>query len=107
MYLDGLTAVINAEELTAARKQTAEVSEKLMNLIAQEVRRFESAPAMSAMDTVARVAVQHQKADALARLAAALKDAAQARIASLDDEERQRLQDGQPLEVRLVMTPPD
>ena len=80
---------------------------KLMSLIAREVKRFESVPHtnLATMGVEVRVAVQHAKADTLSKLAAALKDAAQARIAALDDEERQRQRDSHPLEVRLMMTP--
>ena len=42
--MDGLTAVIDAEELTAAKKQTATASEKFMTLIAQTVGGIEDVP---------------------------------------------------------------
>ena len=57
------------EQLAAARKQTAELSARVMSLVEVELRRFESAPAMASMDTAGRLAAQGRKADTLARLA--------------------------------------
>ena len=86
-FLDQLAIVVNAEELAAARKQTAELSARLMGYVETELRRFESAPAMSAMGTDDRLRIQNAKADTLARLAAALESAARARIAALGGAE--------------------
>ena len=83
-FLDQLAIVVNAEELAAARKQTAELSARLMGFVETELRRFESAPAMSSMATDERLRMQNAKAYTLARLAAALESAARARIAALD-----------------------
>ena len=48
-FLEQLAVVINAEELATARKQTAELSARVMNFVEAELRRFESVPAMSSM----------------------------------------------------------
>ena len=77
-FLEQLAAVVNSEELAAARKQTAELSARVMSLVEVELRRFESAPALASMDTAGRLAAQGRKADTLARLAQALEAAARA-----------------------------
>ena len=55
-FLEQLAAVVNSEELAAARKQTAELSARVMSLVEVELRRFESAPALASMDTAGRLA---------------------------------------------------
>ena len=86
-FLEQLAAVVNSEELAAARKQTAELSAWVMSLVEVELRRFESAPALASMDTAGRLAAQGRKADTLAQLAQALEAAARARIAALGGAE--------------------
>ena len=90
-FLEQLAIVVNSEELAAARKQAAELSTRVMSYIETEIREFQTAPAMAAMDTAARLQIQNQKADTLARLAQVLEAATNARIAALSGPEADRL----------------
>ena len=44
VFLDQLAIVVNAEELAAARKQTAELSARLMGFVETELRRWRARP---------------------------------------------------------------